>query len=98
MGRKIRRRRKRHQNLGNSTLIEELGLLAASTIAREIIERNSILSKRREDHDISLAAILSIQFWRQMSVNQGDNFTNILQAAFCRFPFAKKLQTHNVSK
>ena len=83
MGRKIRRRRKRHQNLGNSTLIEELGLLAASTIARKIIERNSILSKRREDHDISLAAILSIQFWRQMSENQGVvNFTNILRKVF----------------
>jgi hypothetical protein len=71
MGRKKRRRRKRHQNLGNSTLTEELGLFAASTFAKKILEKNSILNGRREDHDISLAAILSIQFWRQMSNNEG---------------------------
>jgi len=82
MGRKKRRRRKRHQNLGNSTLAEELGLYAASTLAKKMMENNSVLIGRQEEHDISIAAILSIQFWRQMSENPGVNFINILRKPF----------------
>ncbi len=86
MGRK--KRRKRNQILeSNSNEID--GLTTASKIAERIdrLSTNSTL-KRREDHDISLAAILSIQFWREIS-SEGRGGGD---AAFCQL--AKSLKVN----
>jgi hypothetical protein len=86
MGRK--KRRKRNQILESSSN-EIDGLTTASKIAEKIdrLSTNSTM-KRREDHDISLAAILSIQFWREIS-SEGCGDGN---AAFCQL--AKSLKVN----
>ena len=88
MGRKKRRKRNL-QNVRNLLSVRNSkeidGLITASEIGERIdrLSANLFLTKRSEDQDISLAAILSIQFWRQISEDRENE-------AFCRL--AKSLQ------
>ena len=75
MGRK--KRKKRNLSFTNSTLDGSRikGLKTAANLATNILEicQKFRQNQRTEEQDISLATILTIQFWQQLSEGQGKS-------------------------